>query len=41
MLDNGDLKPHISKTFAFENMSEAHLHLETGRTVGKVIVTVK
>ena len=41
MLESGDLKPHISKTFAFEKMGDAHLQLESGRTVGKVIVTMK
>ena len=41
MLESGTLKPHISKTFAFEKMGDAHLQLESGRTVGKVIVTMK
>ena len=41
MLESGALKPHISKTFAFEKMGDAHLQLESGRTVGKVIVTMK
>ncbi|NNF34031.1 MAG: NADP-dependent oxidoreductase, partial [Saprospiraceae bacterium] len=39
-LNEGSVKPHISKTFAFSEMSEAHKHLESGRTVGKVIVEV-
>ncbi|MDY0263458.1 NADP-dependent oxidoreductase [Syntrophotalea acetylenica] len=38
MLEAGVLKPHISKIFPFEELAEAHLQLETGRTVGKVIV---
>jgi NADPH:quinone reductase-like Zn-dependent oxidoreductase len=41
MLESGTLKPHISKTFAFEKIGDAHLQLESGRTVGKVIVTMK
>lgn len=41
MLESGAIQPHISKTFAFEKMGDAHLQLESGRTVGKVIVTVK
>tara|TARA_B110000114_G_scaffold168013_1_gene190638 strand:- start:416 stop:1360 length:945 start_codon:yes stop_codon:yes gene_type:complete len=41
MLESGTLKPHISKTFAFEKMGDAHLQLESARTVGKVIVTMK
>ena len=40
MLESGAVKPHVSKTFPFENMGEAHLQLESGRTVGKVVVTV-
>lgn len=38
MLENGELKPHISKVFPFENMADAHVQIESGRTVGKVIV---
>jgi len=40
MLENGTLKPHVSKTFAFEDMAKAHLQIESGRTIGKVVVTV-
>ena len=40
MLESGAVKPYVSKTFPFENIGEAHLQLESGRTVGKVIVTV-
>jgi len=39
-LSNGIIKPHVSHTFPFEQMSEAHKQLEKGRTVGKVVVTV-
>jgi NADPH:quinone reductase-like Zn-dependent oxidoreductase len=38
MLESGVLEPHVSKTFAFENMADAHAQIESGRTVGKVIV---
>ena len=38
MLEAGTLKPHVSKTFPFENMADAHFQIESGRTVGKVIV---
>lgn len=38
MLDRKQLRSHISKIFPFEKMSEAHSHVETGRTVGKVVV---
>ncbi len=38
MLETGALKPHVSKVFAFEEMADAHAQLESGRSVGKVIV---
>lgn len=40
MLIEGTIKPHVSKTFEFENLGEAHTAIESGRTVGKVIVTL-
>lgn len=40
MLETGAIKPHISKTFSFDDMAKAHLQLESGRTIGKVVVTV-
>jgi NADPH:quinone reductase-like Zn-dependent oxidoreductase len=39
-LEKGMVKAQIAATFPFEKMGEAHLHVETGRTVGKVVVTV-
>ena len=41
MLAKGTLKPHVSKVFSFSEMREAHLALESGRTVGKIVVKVK
>jgi NADPH:quinone reductase-like Zn-dependent oxidoreductase len=38
LLERGVLKAHVSKTFSFDNMAEAHLQIETGRTVGKIVV---
>ena len=38
MLEADELKPHVSKIFPFEDMAGAHLQIESGRTVGKVIV---
>jgi len=32
------IKPHIHKTFAFEEMANAHLEIETGRVTGKVVI---
>lgn len=40
MLEAGELKPHVSKIFPFENMADAHVQIESGRTVGKVVVTL-
>jgi NADPH:quinone reductase-like Zn-dependent oxidoreductase len=38
LLVNGTLKPTVSKTFLFTEMAKAHTEIETGRTVGKVVV---
>lgn len=40
LMEKGILKSHISKTFSFDEMREAHLHLEKGRTVGKIVVNI-
>lgn len=40
MLEKGTLTPHISHRFAFDEMAKAHTQLESGRTVGKVVVTL-
>lgn len=40
LLEKGILKPHISQVFGFEEMAEAHLQLESGRTVGKVVIEI-
>lgn len=40
LLESGAVKPHVSKVFPFEKMREAHLEQETGRTVGKIVVTL-
>jgi NADPH:quinone reductase-like Zn-dependent oxidoreductase len=39
MLKDGTLKPHVSVTFPFEKLQNAHLQIESGRTVGKAVVT--
>lgn len=38
LLEKGFIKPHIYKTFKFNEMSDAHEELEKGRTVGKIVV---
>ncbi len=40
LLAIGTLKPHVSKTFPFSEIGKAHLELESGRTVGKVVVKI-
>jgi len=40
MLKKGILKAHVSETFPFEDIQKAHLHVESGRTVGKIVVTI-
>jgi NADPH:quinone reductase-like Zn-dependent oxidoreductase len=40
LLEKGIIKAHVSQTFDFATMAAAHLQVETGRTIGKVIVTV-
>lgn len=37
-LEQGIISPHISHVFSFMEMAQAHLQIETGRTVGKVVV---
>jgi NADPH:quinone reductase-like Zn-dependent oxidoreductase len=41
LLSTGALKPYISATFSFAELPQAHMQLETGRTVGKVVVIVE
>lgn len=38
LLESGILKPHIAQVFNFDEMPKAHGQIETGRTVGKVVV---
>ncbi|MBE7178060.1 MAG: NADP-dependent oxidoreductase [Mucilaginibacter polytrichastri] len=38
LLERGILRPHVSKTFPLAGMADAHRFLETGRTVGKVVI---
>ena len=40
LLAKGIIKPHVSKTFPFEEMAAAHETLATGRTLGKIVVTI-
>lgn len=40
LLSKGALKPHIHKTFSFDEMTKAHLKVESNSVVGKVVVNV-
>ena len=40
LLEKGIIKPHVSKTFKFDEMVQAHVHVESGKAVGKVTVSV-
>ena len=40
LLASGAVKPHVSRTFTFDEMPEAHKQLETGRTVGKIVINL-
>ena len=40
LLENGVLKPYVSKTFAFTELAKAHKQIESGRTVGKAVVVL-
>jgi NADPH:quinone reductase-like Zn-dependent oxidoreductase len=38
LLADGILRSHVSKSFSFEEIGAAHTQVESGRTVGKVVV---
>ncbi|WET49697.1 NADP-dependent oxidoreductase [Chryseobacterium indologenes] len=38
LLEKEIIKPHISHVFAFNEIAKAHEQIETGRTIGKVVV---
>ena len=40
LLGKGELKPHIFATYTFDEIAQAHAQLESGRTVGKVMVVL-
>ncbi|SDK23432.1 NADPH:quinone reductase [Catalinimonas alkaloidigena] len=40
LLEKSVLKAHVSQTFGFDRMADAHAQIESGRTVGKVVVTL-
>lgn len=38
LMADGALKSHISKIFPIDEMADAHLQIESGRTIGKVVL---
>jgi NADPH:quinone reductase-like Zn-dependent oxidoreductase len=40
LLAAGTIKAHVSHTYNFEQIAEAHRQIETGKTRGKVVITV-
>ncbi len=40
LLEQGKIKSHISQTFDFDEMRQAHIHIESGKTRGKIAVLV-
>lgn len=40
LMKSGDLNSHVSKNYLFEEMSAAYSQIETGRTVGKVVISL-
>lgn len=40
LLEKGAIRSIVSRTFPFNRMPEAHLQIESGRTIGKVVVEV-
>lgn len=41
LVDAGRVRPHIAATFPLEDVAEAHELLGTGRTQGKIVLTVR
>lgn len=39
LLENGDIKPVIDKTFSLDSISDAYQYLEEGHAQGKIIIT--
>jgi NADPH:quinone reductase-like Zn-dependent oxidoreductase len=38
LFENGELRAYVSKTYRLEEMAEAHRQIESGHTVGKIVV---
>ena len=40
LVDAGNLRPTIAATFPLEQIADAHRLAETGRTAGKIVITM-
>lgn len=40
LMEQGIIKSHIYKTYTFDQLPETHIQIESGRTVGKLVVVV-
>ena len=40
LLETGKLKSHVSKSFTFNQMADAHQQIESGKTTGKIVVNI-
>jgi len=40
LLDSRVIRPHVSEVFGFSDIKKAHLQIESGRTVGKIVVKI-
>ena len=40
LLEEGKIHSHVSESFKFEDLPKAHRQIETGKTFGKIVVTV-
>ncbi|PYF75152.1 NADP-dependent oxidoreductase [Pedobacter nutrimenti] len=38
LLEKGIIKSHVSQSFSFEEIKQAHEQIESGRTIGKIVV---
>ncbi len=40
LLKSGEIRSHVSATYAFEDIAKAHDEIETGKTLGKIVLTL-
>ncbi|MBO9614941.1 MAG: NADP-dependent oxidoreductase [Dyadobacter sp.] len=40
LLQSGEVRSHVSASYAFDDIAKAHDEIETGKTLGKIVVTL-